>query len=541
MKSIKTILYTAALGLAISSCAGYLDEENLGNTTAENYYGDQAGYEGLVNATYSTLRDVYQPTPYVFCAGTDLFFAAHAEVPLGLASYQTLTPGNGQVEELFKTLYQSIQIANMALEYSNETAPYTALETRVAEVRTIRAYYYFLLVQNFGDVTLVTDLIKEPIVSFERNPAREVYDFIISELEMAIDDLPMDQPDFGRVTKRVAQHILAKVHLTRGYDTENGGSAADFTEAAQWADAAIDGQALNLAFGELFEYQNDNNEEILWSIQYAEASTLNSPAHNWDYPWGPLVQGADDGVNKKNALHPTEYLFTLFDDADTRFEGTFLNIKTSPYTGYILNPESTPVNYYYPRTAAQLADTTAWRAASPNRMETIITPIGPYWWDALNQTDFPALKKFDRLQLPDIRYTHDLYLARLGETYLIAAEAYLQAGDLGTALARVNEVRRRAAAPGMEAAMQVSSVDLDFILDERARELAGEGLRWMDLKRTGKLMEYTATRNPDIKAIYDSGTDPFLGANSEYKILRPIPLSAISLDAGDYPQNPAYE
>ncbi|MBD8488593.1 RagB/SusD family nutrient uptake outer membrane protein [Echinicola sp. CAU 1574] len=541
MKSVKSIIYIIVLGIGMTSCSGFLDEENLGNTTAQNYYGSQAGYEGLVNAAYATLRDVYQPTPYVFCAGTDLFFNAHAEVPIGLASYQTLTPGNSQVEYLFKTLYQSIQIANMALSYSDQTEPFTDLETRIAEVRTIRAFYYFLLVQNFGDVTLVTDLISEPIVTFERDPASEVYDFIISELSATIGVLPESQADFGRVTKRVAQHILAKVYLTRGYDTTNGGSAADFTEAAALADAAIGGQSLSLSFDEIFEYQNDNNEEVLWSIQYADASTQNSPAHNWDYAWGPLVQGSNDGVNKKNALHPTEYLFTLFEDNDTRFEGTFLNIKTNPYTGYLLNPDNSPVAYYYPRTAQQLADTTAWRAASPMRSETIISPIDGHWWDVLNQVDFPALKKFDRVQLPDIRYTHDLYLARLGETYLIAAEAYLHAGNAGEAVNRVNEVRRRAAAPGTEASMEVASVDLDFILEERARELAGEGLRWLDLKRTGKLMEYTKVRNPDIKSINDAGTDPFLGANGNYKILRPIPLSAIALDAGDYPQNPAYE
>lgn len=541
MKRIKLTIYALIAAWGISGCSDFLDEENLGNTTTETYYGDQAGYESLVNAAYASLRDVYQPTPYIFSAGTDLFFNTHAEVPLGLSAYQTLTPGSAEVETLFRTLYQSIQIVNMALHYADETEPFQELSTRVAELRTIRAFYYFILLQNFGDVTLVTDLVTEPIVTFDRNPASEVYGFIITELREAIPVLPEDQADFGRITKRAAQHILAKVYLTRGYDTENGGTAADFTEAASLADAAINGQGLNLTFKELFDYQNDNNEEVLWSVQYADASTQNSPAHNWDYPWGPLVQGADDGVNKKNTLHPTEYLFTLFEDNDSRFEGTFLNIKTSPYTGYLLDPDNSPVNYYYPRTAQQLADTAAWRAASPMRADAVISPIDPHWWDGLNQVDFPALKKFDRVQLPDIRYTHDLYLARLGETYLIAAEAYFQAGNMGEAVDRLNTVRRRAAMPGQEAAMEVLSVDLDFILDERARELAGEGLRWLDLKRTGKLMEYTKLRNPDIKALYDSGVDPFLGAGGHYKILRPIPLSAIALDSEDYPQNPAYE
>ena len=250
-----------------------------------------------------------------------------------------------------------------------------------------------------------------------------------------------------------------------------------------------------------------------------------------------MVQGANDGVIKKNTLHPTEYLFTLFDDNDTRFEGTFLNIKTNPYTGYLLNPTTTPVQYYYPRTAAQIADVPNWRAADPvNRTNTIISPMDPHWWDGLNQTDYPALKKFDRVQtaVPSVQYTHDIYLARLGETYLIAAEAYLKSNNPGNAIARVNTVRQRAGAS------VVGNVDIDFILDERARELAGEGFRWLDLKRTGKLIDYTKVRNPDIKGLFDGGTNPFLGIDGQLKILRPIPLAVISLDNGEYPQNPGY-
>ncbi len=531
MKISKLIVFVIVAML--SSCSNFLDEENLGNTTAENYYVTEQGYEGLVNAVYATLRDVYEPTPYVFCAGTDLFFSAHQEVPLGLASYQTLTPSNSQVEYLFKTCYESIQIANLAIDYSTKIEGVSGLETRLAEVRTIRAYYYFMLVQNFGDLSLVKDVVSEPITHFERISSEQIYQFIVDELEAVISDLPEVPENFGRISKRTAQHILAKVYLTRGY--ESFGSSNDFKEATSLADAAINGQGLNLSFDKLFEYGNDNNEEILWSIQYSAASTINGGAHNWDYPWGPLVQGSNDGVNKKNALHPTAYLLNLFEDEDLRFEGTFLNIRTSPYVGYILDPNNSPMEYYYPRTQAQLADTLNWRAADPMRADAVISPIDPHWWNGLNETDFPALRKFDRVQTPEVQYTHDLYLARLGETYLIAAEAYFQAGDNSKAISRLNAVRVRAGASA------ISSVDLDFILDERARELVGEGFRWMDLKRTGKLMEYTKVRNPDIKLLVDGGSDPFLGANGNFKILRPIPLSAISLDSGDYPQNPAYE
>ena len=528
------MLLTAVM---ISSCSGFLDEENKGQTTAENYYTTADGYEGLVNSAYANLRDVFNQTPYIFMAGTDLFFGAHQEIPLGLSAYQTLSPSEADVEDLFRETYQSIQITNIALDYASQTESFPELDSRIGEMKALRAYYYFLLVQHFGDVTLVEDAVSSPIVHFERTPASQVYEFVISELMEAIDLLPETQSDFGRFTSRAAQHILAKVYLTRGY--EDFGSAADFSEAASLADEAIDGYDLNtVSYMDLFAYGNDNNEEVLFSIQYSPGSTVNSGTHNWDYPWGPLIQGSNEGVNKKNILHPTERLFELFrdDTNDERFRGTFMFERTSPYSGWSLDRENSIVSQYFPLTAAEIADTANWRAADPaNRADASIYPFDAAWWDGLNQESFPSLRKFDRLQDDANQYSHDIYLARLGETYLIAAEAYFQAGNTGLALDRLNAVRNRAGATN------APSVDIDVILDERARELAGEGHRWMDLKRTGKLMEYTKLYNPDIVSIVGTGVDPFAGTNGIFKILRPIPLSAISLDAGEYPQNPAYQ
>ena len=78
-------------------------------------------------------------------------------------------------------------------------------------------------------------------------------------------------------------------------------------------------------------------------------------------------------------------------------------------------------------------------------------------------------------------------------------------------------------------------MSIDFILDERARELAGEYHRWMDLKRTGKLVEYAVKYNPDIV-----NADYFKGTNGQNKILRPIPLTAINLNEAKVEQNPGY-
>lgn len=540
---MKTLFHLLGLiALLLSACSDFLEEENKSNATAESFYLTRVGYESLINSAYATLRDLYEPQPFMFSAGTDLFFGTGQEAPSGLTGYRTLTPGTTEVGDFFQTLYENIQVSNTALHYAELTEDFDELASRKGEARFLRAYYYFLLVQHFGGVSLVTEMVQEPITHFERNPAEEIYAFIITELETALSEVPETQSDWGRVTKRAVRHMLAKVYLTRSY--EEFGQTSDFEQAASYADAAIDNEGLNVPYDEIFAYENDVNPEVIFSIQYDEASLLNGGAHQWDTPWGPLVTSTGDGVFKQLRLKTTEYLWKVYGEYDSRFEGTFMNMRTSPFVGYHLDKNNYPVQMYFPRTAEQIADTASWRAADPaHRSATRIIPINPFWWHLNNQSDYPALMKFDRVQLPDIRYTHDIFIARLGETYLIAAEAYFKSGNLAKAKDRINEVRRRAAMQGHEADMLITEADvtIDFILDERARELAGEGHRWLDLKRTGKLMERTKLYNPEIRAIYNSGVDPFRGANGHYKILRPIPLSVIALDSEDYPQNPAYE
>ncbi|WP_187261592.1 RagB/SusD family nutrient uptake outer membrane protein [Pontibacter beigongshangensis] len=540
---MKKFLYISGLLclLSASSCSDFLDEDNKSNATADTYYLTQGGYETLVNSAYSTLREVYEPQPFIFLSGTDLFFGTGQEAPLGLTSYHTLTPGTRQVSDFFHAVYRSIQVTNIALHYAEKTADFTALESRKGEMRFLRAYYYFLLVQHFGGVSIVTEMVDKPITHFERQSAEETYQFIIAEMEQALNEVPETQAQFGRVTKRAVRHFLAKAYLTRGYETF--GQASDFDKAATYADAAINGQALSVPYKEIFAFKNDANPEIIFSIQYDAASTLNGGTHQWDTPYGPLITGTSEGVFKQLRLKVSEYLWNVFGEYDSRFEGTFMIVRTSPYVGYHEDPNKYPISYYYPRTQQQIADTASWRAADPaNRRNARIKPISPEWWSLNNQAEYPALSKYDRNSLPSVRYTHDLFLARLGETYLLAAEAYFKKGDNATAANRINEVRRRAAMPGHEADMQIgaSDINIDFILDERARELAGEGHRWADLKRTGKLMERNKKYNPQVIELVNMGVEPFQGANGHYKILRPIPLSAIALDAGVYPQNPAY-
>jgi len=143
------------------------------------------------------------------------------------------------------------------------------------------------------------------------------------------------------------------------------------------------------------------------------------------------------------------------------------------------------------------------------------------------------LKKFDDPTAPfgTSSSTKDIILSRLGDTYLLAAEAYLQSGDAATGLQRLNVVRQRAGV----ADATLAEFDIDYLLDERGRELFGEYHRWFDLKRTGKLVERASLHHPLVEEAN------FNGAGGELKILRPIPQSALDLNQNkDFPQNPAY-
>ena len=178
----KIIVVLGILIGTLTSCSDFLKEENLSNVTAESFYVTAEGFETLVNANYSQLREIYGDQPWLFCAGTDLYAEGRNDEPTGLSQYSQLTPSSQGVEQLYNTCYKAIQTANMGLYYSDLTEQTSATNKSIGEIKYLRANAYFLLVQTYGGVSLVKDYISSPELSFTRNSAEEVYSFIISEL-----------------------------------------------------------------------------------------------------------------------------------------------------------------------------------------------------------------------------------------------------------------------------------------------------------------------------------------------------------------------
>ena len=256
----RIVLYIALIGLFSTGCSDFLVEENKSDVISDEYYETAEGFETLVNSSYGTLRDVYGGNPYIFCAGTDMYVEGREPQPPGLSEYRFLSPAEEEAGTLYFSGFQSIQICNMGLYYSDKVEEFDELDNRIGELKYLRANYFFLLVQTYGGVTLTTDFVNSPILAFERNSAEEVYEFIVKELEEA-KNLVSTEAYNGRVNKRAVLHLLAKVYMTRGYESFAGSD--DFSKAATYADEAIDGQALNIAFEDLWTPGNDENAEVL--------------------------------------------------------------------------------------------------------------------------------------------------------------------------------------------------------------------------------------------------------------------------------------
>ncbi|WP_298493801.1 RagB/SusD family nutrient uptake outer membrane protein [uncultured Algibacter sp.] len=535
---MKKILILGILALIVSSCSDFIEEENLANADAETFYTTSEGFNALVNANYSELREIYGNDAYVFCAGTDLYAvgSGRGSEPEGLSIYSQLNSSSVGVDQLYASCYSAIQKANIAIHYSDITAQTEELSTLVGEVKYMRANAYFLLVQTYGGVGIVTDYIASPILSFDRNSAEEVYKLIIADLQEALSAVK-DESFSGRVTKRAVQHLLAKVHLTRAYETF--ADSNDFATAATYAENAIAGQSLTIPFAELWFPGNEMNAETIFSVQFDETSISVDPTelgHKQANYFGPYLGGSEfagDAGWKSFTLLATDFALELFTEDDERYEATFM---TEAYMRYfdafeVDDTSGLEVRHYYAPQWATPADIAAYALAHP---EAQIHEWGTYAAGVVS-SDYQTIpaKKFDD---PSVQFdddsrvsSRDIVLSRLAETYLIAAEAYLQTNPV-LGLEKLNAVRERA---GLTTPL--TTFDIDVVLDERARELFGEYHRWFDLKRTGKLVERASMYNYLIDAAN------FNGANGELKILRPIPQAALDLNQNkDFPQNPAY-
>lgn len=545
-----------ALLFIFSGCVDdeMLEEKPKDFLTPSNAYTSPDGIEGGIYGLYSDVREWYNTRDQsygLFGMGTDIGY--DGETPGGqrfLTNYETsITPQYNILNNWWLSLYKEIQMANILIKSIEELdqdlwASEAQKNSFLAEARFFRAWCYRLLVTLWGDVPLITEVIEGAKVDFVRTPKAEVYSQIESDLAFASENLPAPGSETapGRLTQGAALHLLTEVYLAQ----------SKFQEAVDASSRVINdfGYALmterfgeqNDVFGtgdvywDLFRYGNQNppnNTETIWAIQFEPNLELGGSGHYWSGIYGPRLANFGNAPDGKPAFLNT-YSDTLGVQV-ARSRGTdlvFYGVWQSDWNNDIRNAEhNIKRNFYYENPQSEFHGKkivlSEFPAGARDPLKDTTNYIYPFFMKGWAPVVQATISDMARGGGGTVHM--DFYAMRLAETYLLRAEAYHQLGENGLAAADINMVRNRANATPVSA----DQVDIDYILDERIRELYGEEMRLITLMRMEKLVERT-------RKYHDNPMLP--GANiQEHNRLFPIPQSQIDLNIeSNFEQNPGY-
>jgi hypothetical protein len=600
----RTVIKVSALALLMavaSSCSKDLLDENPRSVLLPSFLGTPEGVQAGLVGVYAGLRNVTvvnEEAAYLTVQGTDEFMRG-ISANQGYEDYNQglLNSSNSAVTNQWNTLYRYINDANGVIQYSGSVQGLTdaAKAQIVAETKVLRAYYYFLLVQYFGDVPLNLKFIDSAVKDIARAPKADVYAAIINDLTdalgrpaaggaPAVPSIADKAAQPGRVTRATALHLLAKVYLTRATSTGTP-NMDDYAKAAQYAGELLANQSrygvgLEADAADVFKEGNENGKEILMNVQFNTDPTFTGISDNG-------AGGA--GQNQSNFYFRGRYDFLPNVARSIVYGRPYARFISTPYllNSYILPSVETTERQWRTtdtryskwfttmwlvnsngkdaanggRATAVIGDTAVWypgRELSAAEVARIANrPNGPFLVGPPSKysTQFsPYINKWDDPTRAATNTSSDrpLILYRLAETYLIAAEANMYTGNMTAAVDAINAVRERAGAAGKKPLMRVTAAQLniDFILDERTRELCGEQVRWFDLVRTRKLIERVKTV-PAYVAVKPAvvGTDSYgsdaaknitAGRTPDQFYLRPIPQQDIDRTNGKITQNPGY-
>ena len=565
MKRITLLYALAATLLVCPGCSDFLEEHNRSAVTTEGgYYDTEKGFESLINSCYTPLRFWGGKSAAMAFSetGTDVLAPGGGCDYPAIVSYQNDFDGTNPIsKEYYDRFYKAINFCNTAI-YHVKNVPFgdkTLTSKREAEVRFLRAYYYWILVETFGD-TYYTDQPSESIVMApKKTSVAEIYTHIFEDLDFCMDSrLSVAQADGGRVTMWAAKALKARLSLTRASELND---KTLYEQAYALAKEVIDNGPFELSkdFASVFDVENSDgngNKEVIWYVDYSSTNQLYNKEMDNDiirsggnhthlifcmkYDDQPGMVRSIEYGRPFNHYMPTRYLLDCYDeDIDQRFEATFRSLWRA-------NGGKTGDNYPY----MVQGDTAIWVT------KDVVPQVKRQWakgrYQILDRTDIyhedgsvksqkqcMPISKFEdpaRATVNEDRGTRDAFMIRVAEMYLIVAEAGAKVGKTD-ALAYMNILRTRRAKAGKEEAMKVTQSDIeniDFILDERARELVGEQLRWFDLKRMGSeiFIRRIKAGNPDA------------GKNVEaHHMLRPFPqtlLDAIT-NKDEFLQNEGYK
>jgi hypothetical protein len=609
MKLTINIRIVLLLGIVFlgNGCKKILDE-NPKSDIVPSFFNSPAGVLGGIAGVYNDIRGAWGTEGFSaeMVAGTDEHLAGASASGIQLYNYNGLNGSN--FGAAWATAYQDINTLNGVLEFgaaidSISLAPATK-RLYLAQAKFLRAFWYFYLVQTFGDVPLHTTFITSPSQADTRQAVAQVYELIIKDLNEAIPDLSNTpvSPFLGKAaTKAVGMYLLAKVYLTRGWLNN---TQADFQQAYTIASSIITNKStygLDLwqDYADAFNPANDYGKESLFisdhSIdpkygQYAVGGQASGGAAQnltpWFYIWNyPSNSGVNSFKNASGALvnngtstmvrdaangrpyirtRPNNNLLSsgpnagkryILDQAfvnratDSRYENTFQSVwiaNTAVTNSTSTSGNSRGISY----TLTPGSDTAIWmpdveiegapQFAGIRPFKGIIIP--PSFW---SNTYFPSVKKFmdpSRGSNFNDPSTRPVVIYRFSDVYLIAAEAAFKANDLINAANMLNVVRQRAAYRKSNTALQNAAAATAMTITP-----AQVTLDFILDERTREFYGewqrwHDLVRTQSLVRRVKAWNTEAAANIQDFHVLRPIPQTQIDrvVDGPPFPQNKGY-
>ena len=488
-----------------TSCSeDLLEIEQKATNSTDSFYKTDADAKSAVTAMYATFAEeisgnegtwnayimgLNYASDDVFPAGGDI--ADHSGFrECGEFRYDT---SFGPVSALYNHIYKSIYSANLVINYfGGDKADSQVKKEAVAQARVMRAWAHMLAAQVYYQPPIVDHLIVDDKPT-NAESQKAIFDFCIKECEETMSDIPerngqSDQEGAWYATKGFAQFVAGKSALFAGDNAKAASLLKPLVESPNYA--LVPGER----FRDLFHVEGDGCEEKIFEINFS-ANAAASTGEGWAYGnkrgrWmvaNVLNWRGDDivggGMNPQicavggwgggSINHEFAHKMLANDGDSYRRKATFLTSDEFFYDA-TLCPWKSDVE------AGGTLSTRAEKEFDPNR--GIKKDAGSF-----SRSDVMEVKMMMHPNDCDPnKVAHDncnntnLCLARLGEAYLLYAEACLASGNTAEALKYVNKIQQRAGSKTIS-----SSVDLQTIQDEKQYELWFEGCRWFDIVRWG--------------------------------------------------------
>lgn len=479
MKSYKFII-TVFSFLLLGGCSDFLDLKPISNSSVAGFYNNQNDFENAIIGAYSSLRaggtfnDDVQLVGDLRSDNTEMGTTASDRFNYyDMARFQ-MNVDNKISPSIWDGNYKGITRVNEILERIDnlQEAPESFKNLIEGEARFLRAVFYFNLVRVFGDVPLVSRVLKTIEEGYEigRTDSKEVYDLIIDDLKIASDKLPLKAAQTGRAASGAAKSLLGKVYLTTHENEKAIPVLREVIESGEYS--------LLPDFEDLWDVDNKNNKEIIFSIQFERASS-NGTGSRFLERYSPYLYPYLGYYSTAGGYNiPTENLIEAFEPNDLRKEAS--------------------VNESYVDEDGK--EITGLQGRFQNKF-----------------TDVPIQGQGSNDNFPIIRYA---------DVLLSYAEALNEMGfeSDGEAVHYLNQIRERAGLP--ELSVNSKEEFREAILHERRVEFAFEGHRWFDLIRMGKAVEIIK-ENKGINI-------------NEDKFVLPIPQEQIDINPEKIKQNPGY-